>query len=927
MAIYKCKMCGGTLRIEENQEVGVCEYCSTKQTLPLLNDEKRENLYNAASELRKNNEYDRAIKVYESILEDDSTDAEAYWCLVLCKYGIEYVEDPITQKIVPTINRTHYTSVFADGDYKLAIKYASEEQKRIYEEQAREIDEIQKGILEISKKEEPFDVFICYKETDKNGRRTRDSVLATELYHELIEEGFKVFFSRITLEDKLGSEYEPYIFAALNSAKIMVVLGTSEENFKSVWVRNEWSRYLSLIKNGEEKVLIPAYRDMDPYDLPEEFSNLQAQDMSKLGFMQDLIRGIEKILGKEDGIVADTIILNENVSVENLIKRIKMFLEDKDFESANEYCERALDMDPVNAKVYLYKLLIEYGVSTLDELKECKEDFSVSSNYKRVIRFGDKDLINNVNLYLNEAIKKFKEEKTQEIYYSVIEKIKYAFTIEDYQKIINDLNKIIDYKDSKILLENCQNIQSKMLYEKSIELMKNDSIEHLFLAKEYLERIPNWKDASKKYEYCNKKIERLQKEEEVYNKNIFYKVRDNFTDWLFKGDVSGHINTCIFVVISVVIGINIFINSYIEPRSYYNEAVEYANNDDYYNAMEYFEMAGEYKDAQSQYEKYYSIVNYNEAVMFEDEKDYGEAAVLYSNAGDYKDAKEKSLECYNKVKKYYNSMSFYDNNFIAIKEKKEKYDNEILFENKDDFYDSYCSFSSWENIVSVCMGERYYLGLRSDGVVELQTRYNYSDYEYNIGDWTNVVAIDTYEDTIVCVQSDGTAKIFTDKTSIKDAVEGWMNLADVKVRGDCVVALKKDGTIVSDGLTESIEEELAKLKNISKIEFSNGVIACLTKSGKVIVVGDSNKFDVSKWKNIKDISLGSCLVGLKSDGTVVQTGGVGISRIDKWENIVDVYTCNNYIAGLKNDGSVVFVGNDYQNMKKTLSDEKIKFSK
>ena len=35
---------------------------------------------------------------------------------------------------------------------------------------------------------------------------------------------------------------------------------------------------------------------MDPYDLPEEFSHLQAQDMSKLGFMQDLTHGIKKIL-------------------------------------------------------------------------------------------------------------------------------------------------------------------------------------------------------------------------------------------------------------------------------------------------------------------------------------------------------------------------------------------------------------------------------------------------------------------------------------------------------------------------------------------------------------------------------------------------------------------------------------------------------
>lgn len=62
-----------------------------------------------------------------------------------------------------------------------------------------------------------------------------------------------------------------------------------------IWVKNEWSRYLALIKDGKRKALIPAYKDMDPYDLPEEFSHLQAQDMSKLGFMHDLVHGIKKI--------------------------------------------------------------------------------------------------------------------------------------------------------------------------------------------------------------------------------------------------------------------------------------------------------------------------------------------------------------------------------------------------------------------------------------------------------------------------------------------------------------------------------------------------------------------------------------------------------------------------------------------------------
>ena len=144
-------------------------------------------------------------------------------------------------------------------------------QKEVYKSEAEYIDKVQKGILEISNKEKPFDVFICYKETDDMGRRTPDSVLAQDLYYGLVKEGFKVFFSRITLESKLGTEYEPYIFAALNSAKAMVVVGTKPEYFNAVWVRNEWSRYLMLMQDDRSRTLIPAYKDMDPYDLPDDF--------------------------------------------------------------------------------------------------------------------------------------------------------------------------------------------------------------------------------------------------------------------------------------------------------------------------------------------------------------------------------------------------------------------------------------------------------------------------------------------------------------------------------------------------------------------------------------------------------------------------------------------------------------------------------
>ena len=373
MAIFKCKMCGGQLEISEDSTVCTCDYCGTEQTLPRLDSDKKANLYDRANHFRRNNDYDKAMAIYEQVLNEDSTDAEAYWSLVICKYGIEYVEDPSTHKRIPTVNRAQYTSIFDDEDYKAALEYADTIQKIVYEKEANAINEIQKGILEISKKEEPFDVFICYKETDEFGRRTRDSVLANDLYHQLVQEGFKVFFARITLEDKLGQEYEPYIFAALNSAKAMIVIGTKPEYFNAVWVKNEWSRYLALIKNGEKKVLIPAYKDMDPYDLPEEFSHLQAQDMGKLGFMQDLIRGIKKIIGinQTTTVTSENVVIQQSGGLGNinaLLKRGSMALEDGEWDKADEFFEEVLNQDAECADAYLGKLMVKCRQSNIQLL-------------------------------------------------------------------------------------------------------------------------------------------------------------------------------------------------------------------------------------------------------------------------------------------------------------------------------------------------------------------------------------------------------------------------------------------------------------------------------------------------------------------------------------------------------------------------------
>lgn len=518
MAILRCKMCGGTMEILEGTTVAECQYCGTKQTVPNLNDDRKANLYDRANHFRRNNEYDKAMSIYERILNEDSSDAEAYWSLVLCRYGVEYVEDPATGKRVPTVNRTQYNSIFNDADYKATLEHADEYQKELYEAEAKQIDDIQKGILEISSKEDPFDVFICYKETDADGRRTRDSVLATDLYHQLTQEGFKVFFSRITLEDKLGAEYEPYIFAALNSAKVMVVLGTKPEYLNAVWVKNEWSRYLTLIKNGAKKTLIPAYRDMDPYDLPEEFSHLQAQDMSKLGFMQDLIRGIKKIAEREsENAFGKESASQSVVSLEPLIKRAYMFLEDGDWESANRYCERVLDQDPENSQAYLGKLLVEFRVSSVASLARIYTPISESSNYKRIIRYSDEELkqkILDVKTSIERNISDKKEFERKEKIYSEAEK---ALYYGRYEEAITLFSSIFFFKDAKDRIEECKRkireYKQQEDYYTAIKQMEYESIAVLSEARDKFQSMLGYKDSAKRLAECEEKIEVLEKKE------------------------------------------------------------------------------------------------------------------------------------------------------------------------------------------------------------------------------------------------------------------------------------------------------------------------------------------------------------------------------------------------------------------------------
>ena len=673
MSLFRCKMCGGTLEIHEHEGVAECEYCGTLQTLPKNNDETIQNLFSRANNLRFKCEFDKAEQIYEKILELDNSEAEAHWGIILCKYGIEYVEDPKTFKRIPTCHRTSFESVTSNAEYLAAMEYADYAQKRIYEQEAKAIDAIQRSILNIVKNEKPFDVFLCYKETDENGRRTVDSTIANGIYYQLNEEGFKVFYAAITLEDKLGMEYEPYIFAALNSAKVMLVIGTKPEYFEAVWVKNEWSRFMKLMKTDRSKLLIPCYKDMDAYDLPDEFAHLQAQDMSKIGFINDITRGIKKVLEpkqNKDFAQAVSAPAMENTSISPLLKRAFMFLEDGDFQSADEYCEKVLDNDPECAEAYLGKLMVELKVQKREQLAAVAEPFTGSGNYKKAIRFADTKLSAELGYYLEEIKRRKENERFEKVYAQGVAAMRTAKNENDFNNAAKYFDNIPKYKDSAALAEDCrrkaEEIAKDTKYSEAEALFKKGDSKSVKKAKAIYESLSGWKDSEEKLALCDEKALEATHREETAKIKKERKAEDR------KG-----VAKIAIPFVAVALAAAILVVFVLSPVLDYNNAIKLMESGDYEAAGAAFAEMEDYKDSSA----LITECDYQIAVGLMENGEYDKAIEAFKNLDGYGESEQNILKATYMKATYLSDNEKYEEAIIVFESVNNYKDSETQIEN------------------------------------------------------------------------------------------------------------------------------------------------------------------------------------------------------------------------------------------------------
>lgn len=862
MAFIKCKMCGGELQLIEDSTVCECEYCGSKQTVPKLDDEKKLKLFERANRLRTACEFDKAAGVYESLVADFDQEAEAYWGLILCKFGIEYVDDPATGKKIPTCHRSSFDSLMDDPNFEMVMECADPIARRVYREEAKTIEELRKRIIEVSAKEEPYDVFISYKELDDNGERTLDSVIAQDIYTELTEKGYRVFFSRISLESKLGVEYEPYIFAALNSAKVMIVVGTDYDYFNAVWVKNEWSRFLTLIASGQKKTLIPVFKDIDAYDMPKEFAKLAAQDMGKVGAMQDLIRGVAKLvpLKKYDNAQLEKVIIQQDersTKTEAAVKRGMLALEDGEWDNARNFFDQALTLDAECAAAY-------FGLALVDLRAKDAESFiqDATNQTPKIQNLSvpeDRDHLqkaveeNTVRGYLSE----------QDITAIYRYDLRFPSVVKGHQEIQIKVQQQVD--------EN-RNMSKALRFSKGEETVQIEAFK-----KTLYDKLQANVDNARKAE--GEKREQIRSDYEVFLKNADSCLHERFKK-AREDRKADYDHACEAQIAAKTIA-------------------------DYQSAIKQFERTVGFQDSDKH------INQCKDAITDIEER---ERLSIYETACNMQHSARTIEEYKATIIAFKQILGYYDAD-VRIKQ----IEKTIIATKEEERLRRICYLQYATGIIGTSIDGFAYV--KPNGSVVSYSKY--SDNEIggywnpgNTSGFSHVKAVVCTQDGIVGLHYDGTCEatrpIRFSHWHLSEC-NSWKDISSIYAGRNHVIGLKTDGTCVANSTNKGEEYyhkgqcDVSEWRNIISIACGSEFTIGLKENGHIVYAGKKESTwltDVTKWDNVELIAgSGESIVGLTKDGKILSINAI-TDHIDPEKGIVQLMVIRTEAYALYVDGTV-----------------------
>lgn len=337
--------------------------------------------------------------------------------------------------------------------------------------------------------------------------------------------------------------------------------------------------------------------------------------------------------------VKSSVSINANASIESIIKRIQIFIDDEEWDKAEAYCEQALDLEPENGLLYYYKLLSSHHVSNENDLAKI-QDIQNDKSYKSARKYGDPDVLAILDK-LDQNIKLISEEKAR--------------------KERAELEKIIQKRNAE------EEAERNELYDKSISVLnKQDStLDALNCTLKNLNELKSWKYVDDDIARCKELIHKKE-EKNARNKKVF------------------GITMVVVAIVGAVVAliINVIVPG-IESNNTYKSATTLMNNQKYMEAKELFDTLSSYKDASEKSQQciYNQALienengNYEEAINLLDSiKDYEETAIVCDDikTSYYKQNEEIAFTYLNEGK-YYEAISYFDKTFLDDKEKYKEY--------------------------------------------------------------------------------------------------------------------------------------------------------------------------------------------------------------------------------------------------------------
>ena len=189
-----------------------------------------------------------------------------------------------------------------------------------------------------------------------------------------------------------------------------------------------------------------------------------------------------------------------------LLKRAFMFLEDQEWQRAEEYCEKVLDIEPENAEAYLGLLLVTLKISDECELKNATVTFEDQKFYQKALRFADSELKLKLENY-----------NVENIYCNARRHLDKATGCKDCFAARDLLKKISDKKDVEQDLVECDekasDFQKKADIALAMQYMNSSNDYDLYEAIGLFQKYDS-EEFADKIDKCKKSIDLIKKENE-----------------------------------------------------------------------------------------------------------------------------------------------------------------------------------------------------------------------------------------------------------------------------------------------------------------------------------------------------------------------------------------------------------------------------